>query len=322
MRDVSSTADPMRDWIVEWRPVEVLEAILGVLGVVVGDLLIPPSWGLAHLDLYVLWVVVLAIAARYGAPSGYVAGFLAAIAYQFLFVSGIDPNQPLYPHILMQSLLLFTAGVLVSEAVRARKRQMARLNRKLARTNDTMRLLSERLDTTLAVRAELERRIAIQPISTALVCEYAAKLANARGSAIGPIILELLTVMLDMERGAIYLIGPGQPPKFVLQSGLPARVNDRPLTLHPLVGISARAVAERRVITVHDQRATAYGDAEALIAGPLLDETGEVMGLIIIEQMPFASFTPAAIHLFARILVWAAASFRNGQIAAAHVSVQ
>src|SRR5271165_887283 len=101
-----------RDWLVEWRPREIVEAILGVAMVTALDLLIPQRWGLEHLDLYTLWVVVLAIAARYGAPAGYIAGGSAALAFLLVLVIQTDANQPLAPNVEIQPFLLFTSGVM------------------------------------------------------------------------------------------------------------------------------------------------------------------------------------------------------------------
>lgn len=329
------SSSALQTWFIRTRPVETVEAVLGVVLVAGLDLLIPAAWGLNHLDLFALWVVVLAIAARHGAPAGYVGGALAALAFYLLLAQNIDPTAPLAAMVQIQPFLLFTAGVLVSEVVRARKRQEVQTDARYRRATAALADLGQQLEIAREAQRDLERRIAVQPTSLALALDQARGLAAASRETAPPLVLAMLRDLLGAERCALYRIemGADSHETLRLSAGLPEGWAGRPASLVPAGPVVGRALRERRVVSVREAilrdglatmaHASGPRDGQAtltretvLLAGPLLGEDGAPFALVVVEALPFTRFTPSAVAVLEALLGLASVSMRGALVPA------
>jgi GAF domain-containing protein len=294
------------------RAIEIAEGVLGVLAVGLLDYFLPTDLGLQQFDLYLLWVVVLGISARYGAPAGYVVSFLAAATFDLMISVHASPYEAISPHLAIQPFLLFASGILVSELVRAHKREAARAREKLDKANETLRQWQDQYVLTLEAKNELERRIANQPVSIGMMSEFGQRMSALRSHELYPVILELLQSLLDVQACALYIFENGQ---LRLAVGQPEGFAGRPLSLaedHPLV---QRAVRERHVVTIRDivQSLGPAARVPGVAVGPLLAGDGQLLGVIFIERMPFFKFTAANTLLFEQVLKWIASALQNAQ---------
>jgi polysaccharide biosynthesis protein PelD len=298
--------------------IELIETVLGILLVALLDYFLPRKLELHHLDLYLLWVVVLGIAARYGAPAGYVASFLAAITFQVLI--SVDPYEVLSPHIIIQPFLLFSSGILVSQLVRIHKVSAEQAKEKLKKVTHSLMKLQEKYNIVTDYKSELERRIANQPISIAMMSEFAGRMSTLQTRDLPQTIEELLQSVLDVQSCSIYLAGQDNKFRLAEKSGstvgqLPAITTKHSTIDNPLI---QRAVREKRVITIRDvlqhHDPTEFSKVPAVIAGPLINRNGQLLGIILIERIPFFRFTPANIRLFEQLLKWISISFENALV--------
>ncbi|HEX2697686.1 MAG TPA: hypothetical protein VHM28_08250, partial [Anaerolineales bacterium] len=99
----------------------VFETLLGV-ALLLGLSAFTPSlgWGLLNLQPHPLWIVILAIAVRYGGGSGYFAGGVTGAVYALLLWTRPEAHrQPLETHMLIQPFLMFATGGILGEIARA-----------------------------------------------------------------------------------------------------------------------------------------------------------------------------------------------------------
>ncbi len=301
-------------WLFSRRGIEILEAVAGVLAVSIVDYFLPTQLGLHQFDLYILWVVVLGIAARYGAPAGYVVSILAAGAFDLLILLHANPYEATSPHQAIQPLLLFASGILVSELVRTHKRNAEQAKEKLRQATTSVKLLQEQYNLTIETKDELERRIANQPLSIGVVSEFATRMAGARAQDLYPALLDLLQSLFGVQAASLYLL---ENRALRLMVGQPEAAK-RALTITPDHALVARALRERRVVTMRDLLAE-HGPALparnlGLAAGPLFGTDGQFLGVIIIEQMPFFNFTASNLRLFDQVLTWMSRSVQNAAL--------
>jgi GAF domain-containing protein len=298
-------------WLLKRQTIEIFEAILGVAAIGLLDYFLPLQLGLQQFDLYLLWVVVLGIAARYGAPAGYVACILAAIVFEGLIVLHASPYTSISPHEAIQPFLLFVAGILVSELVRSHKHAAEEAQQKLQKANTLFHTLQEQYTRTVDIRNELERRIANQPISTGIVTDFASRMNTLRTQDLYPTILDLLHSMLEVDACALYLPDNRQ---MRLMIGQPEGYAGRPGMITSNEVLAYRALRERRVVTIRDvvqQQGPGTPPIYGMLAGPLLGRDGQLLGLIVIEAMPFFKVTPGNIRIFEQLLLWIATSLQN-----------
>ena len=293
-----------------------VDTLLGVVVVVGAGLIIPGQWGLLHLEPHPLWFVALAVAVRYGAPAGYVAGGLAGVSYGLLVWLRPDARfQPLGAYDLLQSFLLYAGGVLVSEAVRALHQRLISMEEKYQKATKTLQEVTQRYQATLEVKAELERQIIDQPTSIATLYAVAKKLTTLQFGELYPAILDVVVNFLGAEACALYLQGARQ---LRLRAGRPAIWPDRPMVCGPETDLIGQALRERRVVTIRD-RVLALGSPPVareavLMAGPLLDVGGHVAGVVVVERLPYLRLTPANAQLFDLILDWASTALHHATL--------
>lgn len=305
-----------RPGILGWKYLnEIVEVVLVVAFFVVLDLAIPRQWGLNHLELYALYVVVAGFAARYGAPSGYVAGALSALAYDLLII--FHPTETsLTTQELLQPFLLFVGGIVVSEIVRYHQRRVTEAETLAQEATAALKDMGIRYQSVAEMNAELEQRIATQPTSVATILDVAKRLSALNPNEMYGAVLDLIRDVMDVEACSLYLL-VGEQPR--LKVGQPESWPNRPRTLQGGTGIAGRAVRERQIVTVRDvldrDGQAALKNEPMLMAGPLIGSDGKAFAVVIIEQLPFSKFTPANIRQFYLILDWVSSMLRKAPAA-------
>jgi hypothetical protein len=289
------------------------ETLLGILIICAASVVLPGQhWGLLTLQPYPLWIVVLAIAVRYGGRNGYLAGGLCGIAYGLLLWTSPDNRfQPLTAHALIQPFLMFAVGAILGELCSARERRVADLETSLAGVRNDLGTLWERCQTIEKLKGELERQIAFQPDSIVALTDLGKRLQSLNVYDLHKTIVDISASFLRVDACSLYLY---QGECLSLEAGVPEIWSARPMAINvydPLVG---RAIRDRRVVSVRDLvrvKDKSAPDTQALMAGPLILSDGRIYGVVVIESGPFGSITPSSILRFDKILNWAAVALEN-----------
>jgi polysaccharide biosynthesis protein PelD len=293
-----------------------VEALLGVAIVSAAGLLIPGHWGLLTLYPHPLWLVVLAIAIRYGAPCGYVGGGLAAVSQVLaLWLRPGARFQPIPAHALIQPFLFVVVGMVIGQAVRAQRQRLTDAEANYHQAAEALRTLAQEHSTTHAVKVELEKQIVGQPDTVTTLYEMAKKLETLQTDALYPALLSLIQRFVGAEACTWYQVEGALVQRF---ASLPHRPADRSTAPHAPSGLLEQAIGERRVVSVRDRLLAlgpdGLGHEPVLIAGPLLGGDGAVVGVIAIERLPFMRLTPTTIRLFSLILDWGSTALQNAAL--------
>ncbi|MDQ6602889.1 MAG: hypothetical protein M3Z19_09185 [Chloroflexota bacterium] len=296
-----------------WHSAGHVEAVLGVALVSVAGAVVPGQWGFLTLHPHPLWIVVLAIAIRYGAPSGTVAGLLAAISQcAALWLRPDARFQPIPAHAMIEPFLFIVVGTLIGHAVRAQRQRLTEAEATRNQATDALHALAQEHATTHAVKVELEKQIIGQPDSVMTLYEVAKGLETLHRDDLYPAMLGLIQRFMAAEDCVCYRMD-GHMVRAV--ASLPKRPHTADEPPHIPSGLIAQAVRERRVVTVRDRLLTHGPEAlrgeAVLVAGPLLDRDGAVIGVVAIERLPFTKLTPTSVRLFGLVLDWGAAALQN-----------
>ena len=293
-----------------------VEALLGVAIISAAGLMIPGHWGLLTLYPHPLWIIVLAIAIRYGAPSGYVAGGFAAISQcLFLWIGPGARFQPIPAHALIQPFLFIVVGMIIGQAVRAQRHRLRDVEAHYQQATETLRTLTHEHSTTHAVKVELEKQIVGQPDTVTTLYEMAKKLETLHADALYPALLGLVQRFVGADACTYYRVDGAlvQPVE-----SLPHRPADRAATPHAPSGLLEQAISERRMVSVRDRLLAlgpeALGHEPLIVAGPLFGGDGAVVGAITIEHLSFMRLTPTNLRLFSLILDWGSTALQNATL--------
>src|SRR5258708_5433176 len=289
------------------------ETLLGILVICAAAAILPgQQWGLLNVQPHPLWIVVLAIAVRYGGRNGYLAGGFCGVAYGLLLWTRPEVRfQALTTHVLLQPFLMFAVGALLGEIRSARERRVHELETNLRGVRNDLGTLWERYQTIEKLKGELERQIAFQSDSIVALTELGTRLQSLNLYDLHQTIVDISASFLRIDACSLYLY---QSESLLLETGVPEIWNARKLEIDvhdPLVG---PAIRDRRVMSVIDrvrQKERSVQDTQALMAGPLIFSDGLVYGVVVIESGPFGSITPSSILLFDKILNWAAVALEN-----------
>ncbi len=299
------------------QPLAYIEMIAG-LGVLVAInlLFFREDPGFRGVNPNPLWIVVIAIAVRYGALPGYAVGALSACVYLVLVVLGagsVSQANIFSVDVLLQPVLFLVAGGAIGELRESHKRAQKRLAAKYDEVEAGLQDVAQKYLASMELGRELERLISTQTSTVMTLYQAAKALENLEVRDLSPSVLELISSFVEAESCAIYLRQNG---KFILEGGRPQNPGfERPEELDTTQGLPAIAIAERRTATVRDLVADAtpaqVSRRRPLMVAPLLSEDDELMGMLVVERMPFLRFTPAAIKLFSLLGDWASSAFQR-----------
>lgn len=266
--------------------------------------------GFLSVDPHPYWLVVIAIAARYGARPGYLAGALAALAYLAFALSGSGPSGSA---VLVDVVLFLIGGAALGELRESQIRAHARLAGRLEDVEDGLQDLAGRYLASMELTRELERRVVDQTSTVTTLYGAAKALERLEIDDLSPSILELTASFVEAESCSVYL---RRDDAFALAAARPERASfERPEELDTGRGVAALAVGERRTATVRDVLAEAspaqMAREKVLMATPLLSEDREVMGVVVVERIPFLRFTPATVKLFSLLGDWASSAMQR-----------
>ncbi len=292
----------------------VLEAFLGVLLVTGIAAVIPGHWGLLDVQPHPLWLVVIAIAIRYGVPAGYAVGAFAACGYGVLLYFRPGADGTLGPeHELLQVALLFVGGLVAGELVQAEHRRRLRAEEERGQVAASLEEVTQRCQVLQDVKGELEQRIVGQTASVISLYDAAKHLTTLDASAVCEATVNLVVSFVEAEACSLYL--EDSSGQLRLEAHVPPLQAFRRSVLDPRQGLVRLALQERRVATLREQvlngQATAADGRQAVMAGPLLDIAGRPCGVVVIERIPFLKFTPASVQLFGLVVDWASTALQN-----------
>lgn len=296
-----------------------MESVVGILLIVlVGFVFFEHDPGLLEVQPHPFLFLTILIASRYGLFDGFFCSALCATVYTSFLFWNKDWDfvvKAFEWHRLIPAYLFVIMGLLLGEI-----REMA--NREVLEAKEDARLAKERddaarreLEIVTKVKEELQHRILTAEDPLARFYESANRLSVLRPEETYPAILDLVERFTGAEKFSIYMAKEREPgvvetsrvKVFELRF---SRGFERPdefptvlTTEHPAV---ARAVQTLSVVTIKEGH---EGAADVLACAPMVDPAeGKVIGLIVINRIPFVRLTRLTVSHLQTIAGWAGKS--------------
>ncbi len=290
---------------------ELFEVTLGLGIIVIASWFIPGNWAPSELIFCAFFLVVFAIAVRYRPATAYSGSVLAAVSYSLLFWQCPELYAPFdIRYMFIKAFLLLTSGVFMNDILRAQRRRFVTAEQQQSHKDAILQETTRKYQTALTINAELERQIAGQTTTVTTICDKMAQLWKLKGDERYTAILDTVMHVLEAQSSVLYVQRKGEMHFYACQ---PAGARTYAPTLNLDDPLISSVLRQRQVRTIRDVLAQKQTVSQkvALMAGPLLGQHEQIVGMVIIDTMPMLKFTPGAVRLFSSILQMASLALQT-----------
>jgi hypothetical protein len=291
---------------------EMFEVVVG-LGIIGGlSLLLPANWAWQNITFAAFFLLIFAVAVRYRPVTAYSAGLLAGVSYCLLLWQHAGASISFTsPVTYIEPFLLFLSSVVMSTLFQAQRQRLITAERLSAHVDEELRQASLHYQTALAINKELEAQVVGQTVSIAIISDKLANLWKLHGDDRYRAILDVTVQAIEAQSCTLYLLRDGQMRFCVSQP----EKKDQPYaqTLNLTDPLIKKVLLRRQVCSVQDllvERGGIVPQTVAVMAGPLLDPGGQVVGIVTVDTMPRLKFHQTSVRLFRSILSIASATLQ------------
>lgn len=271
---------------------------------------VPDSLGFVDIDPHPYWAIILIFGFRYGVVAGLLSGIIASILY--LSFAWVFVERYLFEEIsfyLLPSCFLLV-GVAVGIGVSRYREKISDFEKEKTQWLHHEKQLKEEIETLKSINLALEKQITTRMATLATLYEGAKRLEILQVDLLYPSILEFITKTLNAEMATLYVkIDTG----WKLEESWGFTEEALPKEFYAdgegVVGLAAQA---GKILSIRDflsgemkEHNRSFQISDVLLAGPLRKgETGEVVGVVAIQRIPFARLNSATVNLFHFLLGW------------------
>ncbi len=261
------------------------------------------------------WLIILLVTVQYGTAEGVLAALAATVVLLAVGIPEQTLNQDLYDYlfnIVRRPLMWFVAAVFLGELRMRHLREREQLRKQLEEARRNEKVIADAYQRQQEIKTDLEVRVAGQ-MRTVISMHQAVKSLEQLDSG------KVLFSIMDMVRA---VMNPQKSSVFILsQDVLEAAVHtgwtgkDEYLRVigaeHPLF---QEVVARRRILSISNENDEHILDRQGILAGPLTNaETGEVIGMLKIEELDFIELGWTTIKNFEVVCEWIGTVYGNAR---------
>ncbi|MFM7345795.1 MAG: GAF domain-containing protein [Tagaea sp.] len=293
----------------------VVETVLFFLAALAIDFMFLEFDRYRGLNPHPFWIAVLLVSIQYGTAEGLFAAAAATAAYLADALPEPRVDQDLYAWLLSATLLpllWFVAAVVAGELTGRMRRERDELRAEIQQARkreDVIASAYRRLDKR---RENLEARVAGQLRSVFAIYNAAKGIEKMSTEEVVAGVADLVRTVMSPRRFSLYLLTKGELA-FATGDGWDEASTER----RAFDGQSAlfqAVVGSRRTLVVASAPDDAVLAGEGAIAGPLVNlETGEVIGILKIEEMGFLQLNVTTLENFRLLCEWIGTAFAQAR---------
>ena len=317
-------------WAGRWRLVALLEIALFLAAALLLDHYVFAGDRFASVQPHPFWIIILLMAAQYGTGEA----LLATVACTAALLVGHIPDQPIDQDIYAYLLDLFRNPILwlitvvfIGEIGRRHRNRIADLTFRLAAAEEQVGTLDEAYRNIAAAKSRLEVRVAGQMKTVVSLYQAARAIDRLAPEEVLSGVDQIIRTILDPQQYSVFLLEDGRLRPLITEGWeRPEQYSRRfeadSALFHAVIG-------QQRLLNATQPEDLDILAGEGVIAGPLLSaDTGEVFGMIKIEQIRFLDLTLSTLENFRVTCDWIATAyahalrFRRAEAGAAYASTQ
>ncbi|MCB1740669.1 MAG: GAF domain-containing protein [Gammaproteobacteria bacterium] len=290
--------------------------LCGLLAVLVlFDLWLFSGNGYWEVEPHPFWAIVILLSVQYGSGAGLIAAVTCSLVLLLLHAPERGPTQDLYAYVYEfahRPLFWLTAAIVVGELRVRQIRDRDRLARELAESKQREQTIAQAYLQLDDVREQLEARVAGQLRSVLSMYQAAKAVETMEPARVLLGALDNVRAVMSPQKASIFLLS-GEELQAGLQSGWGS--SDRfKRRLRPEDPLYVAIVERGQVLCASDPEHEAMLAGQGVLAGPLVNpDTGDVRGMLKIEDLGFLDLNLSTVELFRALCDWVGAFYANAQ---------
>jgi hypothetical protein len=273
----------------------------------------------AHLEPHPFWLIVLLCAVQYGTGEALLA---AAAATAALLVGNMPAqgfDEDLYAWLLratLDPLMWAVAAVLFGELQGRVRRERDGVRAELEQSRRREEVIAAAYRRLDARRESLEARVAGQLRTVFAIYNAAKGIERMSARQVDAGVGELVRTVMGPRRYSLFLLRGGVL-ELAMSEGWPADAGENARSFDGGAPLFQAVVGSRRTLVAAVEADDRAMRGEGLLAAPLLNvDTGEVVGMLKIEEMGFLDLTATTIENFRLLCEWIGTAYANASRAA------
>lgn len=269
----------------------------------------------ASLNPHPFWFAVIVIAAQYGTTEGIFIAALSTVAYLLIGIpaaaEGVDRFEHLYT-VFLNPILWFFVGWGLGELRQRHIRERNRIIQEIDEAHEREQLISDSYEFVKGRKEALEVQIAGQ-LSSTIEAYRAAKAAESLDpKAVMGGIEKLVSSVMGPQKFSLYLFTDNKLQATILHGWQPGDTLQQSIDSYsPLY---QAVVGQQQVLVVANTDHERALDGQGILAGPIKDPaTGQIVGMLKIEQMDFTSLGLQTVESFKALSEWIGAALVNAR---------
>lgn len=255
--------------------------------------------------------MALVVTFQYGSLTGILAAFVAIVVF-ITYNSALGFSDLFRIDVLVTPVAwIVSCGVLGwirDRHIRERKRFQTKLADSLAREKVT----AEAYQEVRARKQRLEERVASEMRSALTVYQSAKSLENMAPNHLMRSLEGMIKDLIGAETFSLFLM-KNNALDASITSNWQGSYSSLPRRYTSSSSLYQYLVANREVLTVANSEQEQILGGEGLMAAPVVTPTGEVLGMIKIEALPFAHFGIQTVETLRLVAEWTAAALNNAR---------
>lgn len=259
------------------------------------------------------WIIVIVLAVQYGVTAGLAAAAASTVALLLFNLPQQRVDQDMYGwlfEVAINPMLWLVAAMLIGEIRMRHIRERDDLSEQVEHIAEREQAITESYDTVRQFKENLELRIAGQMRAATETYRAAQALEKLHPNDVLHGIEDLLRSAMEPKKCSIYLLEEG-----VLQERLVSGWDDRESftrRFEPNHRLFQRVIgAQETVSLINAEHQLILGD-QGVMATPVIDKaSGQVLGMLKIEQLPFTDLNLQTVETFRAIGEWSGMAVLN-----------
>ena len=296
------------------RTIAVAEVFLAIGLLIVINLFYFNGDRFTGLNPHPFWFVVILISAQYGVAEGVFAVVIATAAFLIGNVRPRGEGEYIYSYLLdvnSQPLLWLISAVILGCLRFRHVMERDRLKNDLAEAIRRDEIVATQYEQQRMIRETLEQRL-VSHANTVVDTYKAARLMETlQPGKILEGVEDLVTSLLRPRQFSVFTLN-GDSLEASLSHAW-GKTDEYTRVIHSQDRLFEEVIANKRILCIADEGDELILSHQGMLAGPIMAESGQILGMLKIEKMDYTDLTISTLQTFRIVCSWIGNAYYQAQ---------